>query len=77
MLNRHTNMMRGCRIRNRGIPAAFMDNTSSFSPILPKVMSEASSTAGISATGINVNPMYQKKRDNTAVDSPLPINSSI
>ncbi len=47
--------MRGRMILNRDTPDAFMAVSSNFSPRLPNVISEASSTASGSAVGTNVS----------------------
>ena len=44
-------IIRGRMMRNSEIPAAFMAVSSSFSPRLPKTISDASNTASGSAVG--------------------------
>ena len=63
-------------MRISGTPAAFMESSSSCSPMLPKVMSDASRTAGGNAMGTIVMPMYQKNCARMSSDSPLPTSSS-
>ena len=47
----------GCRMRTSGMPAAFIESNSNFSPRLPKVMSEASRMARGSDMGTSVSPL--------------------
>ncbi len=55
MLMHTISTMRGRMILNRDTPDAFMAVSSNFSPRLPNVISEASSTASGSAVGTNVS----------------------
>ena len=66
----------GRMMRTRGTPAAFMERSSRFSPMLPKVMSEASNTARGRDVGTRLMQTYQKNLPNTAAVRPLPTKSS-
>ena len=66
----------GRMMRTRGTPAAFIERSSRFSPIFPKVMSEASKTASGSDVGTKLTLTYHMNLPSTVAVSPLPTKSS-
>ena len=62
--------------RTRGTPAAFIERSSRFSPMLPKVMREASKTASGSEVGTRYTETCQKNCPSTSRVKPLPTRSS-
>ena len=63
-------------MRTRGTPAAFIERSSRFSPMFPKVMSEASKTASGSDVGTKLTLTYHMNLPSTVAVSPLPTKSS-
>lgn len=68
--------MRGRMILRSGIPAAFMESSSYFSPKLPNVINAANRMANGRDRGIKVKPDKKKNWAKTPISSPLPTNSS-
>ena len=62
-------------ILTRGTPAALKAVSSSCSPMLPKEMSEVSSTAMGNAIGTSERAIYQKNWASTSMPRPLPTRS--
>ncbi len=58
-------------------PTVFIARSSSLSPMLPKLMSDASKMASGIACGMSDKAMYQKNLANTSMVNPLPISSSM
>ena len=69
-------MATGRKIRSSGMPAACMDKSSRRSPILPKVMSDASRMANGSDSGTRSMAAWKKNCASTLKESPLPMRSS-
>ena len=62
-------------MRKREMPAAFMAVSSKFSPILPKVISDASKIASGKANGTNEKVEYMKNSARTDQSTPFPTKS--
>lgn len=63
-------------MRNKGIPAAFMDNSSYRSPKFPKVIRAARRIANGRDNGISVSADRKKNWARTLISSPFPTSSS-
>ena len=70
-------IIRGDMILGREIPAAFRASSSLFSPILPRVIMDASKVARGRANGNNVALPHPRNSKITQILNPFPTSSSI